>query len=249
MTLQNPPDRRALGAGLVVLLITLLVMAAAGCGTKAKESASADKAKSGSSKSVVVKFTTWTNGAWKKLTSTFTAKSTKSKSTESKGTEPSVTPKATASRTTVPKHTVSKRTASRSTASRRTVSKSSRSRVAAHHAGARKARAKSAAAASAGRHIRLVQKGCIEFDPPWTTIRVGQALTWHSHLKRKITIHVSAGAFPRTAYVVTAGGSVSTGPARKPGSYSMWSRPASCQGTPRGVHGGGPGVTIARRRG
>jgi plastocyanin len=150
-----------------------------------------------------------------------------------------------ASRRTASKHMASKSTARRSTASKRT-----RSAVAAHHASSgRSVRAKSAAAASRGGHIRLIQKGCIEFEPQWTAIRVGQSLTWHSRLKRRVTIHVTPGAFGRTAFVVGPGGTVSTGPARGVGAFSMWTKPAACQGTPRGVQGAGPGVAIVRRGG
>ena len=244
MTQQGTPGGRALNAGLVVSLIALLLLAAAGCGTKARESASAGKARSGSSKNFVSKIVAWKNATWKKLT----AKKPAPKSMASNDATPeSATPQSTEWKSTAPASPEPRSTTSKSTASKRRESKSARSRVAAHHAG--KGRAKSAATASASQSIRLIQKGCIQFDPPWTTIRVGQRLTWRSRLKRQVTIHVSAGAFDRTAYVVSAGGSVSTGPAREPGSYSMWSRPASCQGTPSGVHGTGPGVTVARGSG
>ena len=92
--------------------------------------------------------------------------------------------------------------------------------------------------------VRLTQHGCIEFEPHWTTIRVGQSLTWHSELKVPVTIHVPAGAFDRMEYVVRAGQTVSTGPARSRGTYPMWSAPGACQGIARGVQGSGPGVTV-----
>lgn len=92
--------------------------------------------------------------------------------------------------------------------------------------------------------VRLTQKGCIQVEPVWTQIRVGQSLTWHSDLELPVTIHVSPGAFEKTEYVVRAGASTSTGPARSPGSYSIWTSPAACQGVPRGVQGAGPGVTV-----
>jgi plastocyanin len=93
-------------------------------------------------------------------------------------------------------------------------------------------------------HVRLRQRGCIEFEPHWTTIRVGQSLTWHSDLKVPVTIHVPAGAFDRMEYVVRAGQTVSTGPAHSRGTYPMWTTPAACQGIARGVQGSGPGVTV-----
>src|SRR5262245_11506416 len=46
------------------------------------------------------------------------------------------------------------------------------------------------AAVPGGGSIRLVDRGCISFVPHWTTIRVGQSLTWHSELKTTVTIHV-----------------------------------------------------------
>ena len=108
--------------------------------------------------------------------------------------------------------------------------------------------------ASAGRHearstgpttrVRLTQKGCVQFEPYWTHIRVGQSLTVQSDLKSPVTMSVSAGAFDRTEYVVRAGASMSTGPARSPGSYSIWTKPTACQRAPRGVEGSGPGVTV-----
>ena len=211
------------------------------------------------------------------MTSKLTASKSKApKGTESKGTtaestapktmaSESTTPKSTASKSTVSKSTASKYTASRRAASKRTASKHAasksmarrstasrhaRSTVAAHRASSsRRVRAKSAATASLSAHIRLTQKGCIEFEPQWTAIRVGQSLTWHSRLKRRVTIHVTPGAFGRTSYVVSPGGTVNTGPARGVGAFSMWCKPAACQGTPRGVQGTGPGVTIVRRGG
>jgi len=92
--------------------------------------------------------------------------------------------------------------------------------------------------------VRLTQKGCVAFEPHWTSLGVGQSLTWHSDLKSPVTIHVSPGAFDKTEYVVRAGGSVTTGPARSPGSYSISTEPAACQSAPRGVRGSGPGVTV-----
>ncbi len=92
--------------------------------------------------------------------------------------------------------------------------------------------------------VLLTQQSCIQCEPHWATIRVGQSLTWHSEVKAPVTVHVSPGAFDRTDYVVRAGQSVTTGPARNPGSYSIWTEPAACQGFPRGPRGAGPGVTV-----
>jgi hypothetical protein len=92
--------------------------------------------------------------------------------------------------------------------------------------------------------IRLTEKGCVQLEPHWRTIRVGQSLEWRSDLASPVTIHVSSGAFDKAQFVVRPGGSVSTGPARTPGSFSIWTEPAACQGVPRGVQGSGPGVTV-----
>lgn len=99
------------------------------------------------------------------------------------------------------------------------------------------------AAASTGR-IRLTDTGCISFEPQWTTLRVGQSLTWSSDLKTPVTIHISGGAFDKTEFVVRPGGTITTGPARASGSFTIWSEPGACQGPPRGVQGSGPGVTV-----
>lgn len=107
--------------------------------------------------------------------------------------------------------------------------------------------AKPVAAVSGGGHIRLIDRGCVSFEPHWTTIRVGQSLTWHSELKKAVTIHVPPGAFERTEYVVPARGSAHTGPAQDPGDHGMWAMPAACQAAPHGVLGAGPGVTIEGR--
>ena len=82
------------------------------------------------------------------------------------------------------------------------------------------------------------------FEPHWSTIRPGQSLTWHSNLKKPITIHVPPGAFERTEYVVRPGGTTRTGPAKEPGDHAIWAMPAACQAAPHGVQGAGPGVTI-----
>lgn len=92
--------------------------------------------------------------------------------------------------------------------------------------------------------VRVRDTGCIAFEPHWTSLAVGQSLTWRSELDRPVTIHVSAGTFDRTTYVVKPGGSVTTGPARSAGSFTIWTEPAACQGPPRGVKGSGPGLTV-----
>ena len=92
--------------------------------------------------------------------------------------------------------------------------------------------------------VRLTQRGCIEFEPHWSKIRVGQSLTLHSDLKVPVTIHVPTGAFDRMEYIVRPGQTVSTGPARSRGTYPIWTAPAACQGIARGVQGSGPGVTV-----
>src|SRR5262249_30406127 len=93
--------------------------------------------------------------------------------------------------------------------------------------------------------VLLTAKGCVEFEPHWTSIQPGQSLTWRSQLKSLVTIHVSPGAFDKTEYVVRPGATVSTGAARGAGSYSIWTEPAACQTAPEGVHGSGPGLTVA----
>jgi len=103
-----------------------------------------------------------------------------------------------------------------------------------------------AAVAPAGpsNRVRLVQKGCVEFEPTWASVRMGQSLVWQSDLKSAITIHVTAGAFDRSEFLVRPGSIVSTGPARSPGTYSIWAEPTACQSAPHGVKGSGPGVVV-----
>lgn len=98
--------------------------------------------------------------------------------------------------------------------------------------------------ASRSNHVLLTDDVCVRFEPHWTTIHAGQSLTWKSALKAPVTIHVSAGAFDKTEYVVRPGATVSTGPAQSAGTYSMWTEPAACQGVSRGAQGSGPGVTV-----
>ena len=92
--------------------------------------------------------------------------------------------------------------------------------------------------------VRLTYKSCVQCEPQWASISVGQSMIWSSDLKQRVTIHVSSGAFDKTEYVVGAGATVSSGPARRSGSFSIWTEPAACQGIPRGAQGSGPGVTV-----
>jgi hypothetical protein len=98
--------------------------------------------------------------------------------------------------------------------------------------------------AGATNRVRLTQHNCIQFEPQWSDLVLGKPLTFYSALKAPVTIHVSGGAFEKTEFVVRPGATVSTGPARATGSYSMWSEPAACQGAPLGARGSGPGVTV-----
>jgi plastocyanin len=105
------------------------------------------------------------------------------------------------------------------------------------------AQSKAEPVAQAG-HVRLLQKACVQFEPQWISIGVGKSLTWDSELKAPVTIHVTAGAFSKTEFVVRPGASVNSGPARAAGDYAIWTEPAACQGAPRGARGSGPGVTV-----
>ena len=113
------------------------------------------------------------------------------------------------------------------------------------NAGVQTGAARSEAGGSgATNRVVLTQKGCVEFEPQWATVHVGQSVTWHSDLKSPVTIHVSPGGFDRLEFVVRPGTSVSSGPAKSAGSYSVWTEPAACQAAPRGVLGSGPGVQV-----
>jgi len=92
--------------------------------------------------------------------------------------------------------------------------------------------------------VVLTQRGCVQFEPQWVTVHVGQSVTWHSDLKSPVTIHVSPGGFDRSEFVVRPGANASSGPAKSTGSYSVWTEPAACQGSPRGVRGSSPGVEV-----
>jgi hypothetical protein len=92
--------------------------------------------------------------------------------------------------------------------------------------------------------IRLSQKGCVQFEPQWTNVRLGQAVTWHSDLKTPVRIYVSPGVFARASYLVRPGTTVNTGPALAPGRYAFWAEPKACRQAPRGVLLAGPGVRV-----
>jgi len=92
--------------------------------------------------------------------------------------------------------------------------------------------------------VLLTDKGCVDFQPHWVSLQAGQSLTWRSELKSAITIHVTPGAFDKAEYEIHPGASVSTGPARSAGSFTIWTDPAACQTAPHGPEGPGPGVTI-----
>lgn len=114
---------------------------------------------------------------------------------------------------------------------------------------AESARGKTAATPAAGpNHVRLIQHGCVQFEPQWASIEVGQTLTWHSELAVPVTIHVTAGAFSETEFIVRAGQSLTTGPARAPGAYAIHTEPTACQGAPLGPRGSTPGVTVTAPR-
>jgi len=100
-----------------------------------------------------------------------------------------------------------------------------------------------APAAQAG-VVRLVDKGCVQFEPHWITIAPGQTVTWVSELKAPVTVHVDAGAFNKTEFVVRPGARVTSGPAGSAKDYKVWTEPNACQGAPLGARGAGPGLTV-----
>ena len=113
-------------------------------------------------------------------------------------------------------------------------------------AGASAAKATSESATPAGEPgvVRLVDKGCVQFEPHWITIAPGQTVTWVSELKAPVTVHVDAGAFSKTAFVVSPGGRVTSGPAGTVKDYKVWTEPNACQGAPLGARGAGPGIAV-----
>jgi plastocyanin len=92
--------------------------------------------------------------------------------------------------------------------------------------------------------IILTNQRCIEFEPHWTNVAVGQSVTWHSELKSPLTVHVTPGVFDKQSFVVRPGATVTSGPARKVGEFSFWTEPAACRNTPRGGLTAGPGVVV-----
>ena len=92
--------------------------------------------------------------------------------------------------------------------------------------------------------ITLTDRRCIRFEPQWTSVRMGQSVTWHSELKSPIRIYVSPGVFAKESFLVRPGATVSTGPVRSTGRYSFWTEPSACRDAPRGVLLAGPGVRV-----
>jgi plastocyanin len=92
--------------------------------------------------------------------------------------------------------------------------------------------------------VHLVDKGCVQFEPHWVTIAPGQTVTWVSDLKAPVTVHVDAGAFNKTQFVVAPGARVTSGPAGTAKDYKVWTDPNACQGAPLGARGSGPGVAV-----
>lgn len=92
--------------------------------------------------------------------------------------------------------------------------------------------------------ITLANRRCIRFEPQWTTVYVGQSVTWHSQLKRPLRIYVSPGVFDKMSFVVRPGATVNTGPARAVGQFSFWTEPCACRDMPLGVLLPGPGVRV-----
>ena len=222
-------SRHALGmvrGGVVLGLVLCLTIIAAGCGSKAKGPATAGAEKAGAPE----KATTPSGGGAKGAKATESASKSSAKSGEkSKSTEKS-------------KAAEKSKTAAKTKSTEKT-----KSAEKVPEKPAEKPAAKPAPRASGGESIRLVDRGCISFEPHWTTIRVGQSLTWHSDLKTTVTIHVPPGAFDQTEFVVPAHGTVHSGPAQNPGDHNMWSTPGACQAAPLGVQGAGPGVTVEER--
>lgn len=100
-----------------------------------------------------------------------------------------------------------------------------------------------AAPASAG-VVRLTDKGCVQLEPHWVSVAPGQAVTWVNETKAAVTVHVDAGAFSKSQFVVQPGGRVTSGPAGPAKDYKVWTEPNACQGAPLGARGSGPGVAV-----
>lgn len=93
--------------------------------------------------------------------------------------------------------------------------------------------------------VRLVDKGCVQFEPHWVTVAPGQSITWVSELETPVTVHVDAGAFAKTQFTVRPGARVTSGPAGTAKDYKVWTEPNACQGAPLGARGAGPGIEVS----
>jgi hypothetical protein len=93
-------------------------------------------------------------------------------------------------------------------------------------------------------HVRILEKGCVQFEPRWAEIAVGSSITWTSEAKQPVTIHFPSGVFSRSEFTVPPGGSITSGSALRSGSYPLWTNPSSCQDAPLGARGSGPGVAV-----
>lgn len=102
----------------------------------------------------------------------------------------------------------------------------------------------SEAAAAGPGVVRLIDKGCVQFDPMWVSVAPGQAVTWVNETKAAVTIHVDAGAFAKAEFVVQPGERVTSGPAGPAKDYKVTCEPNACQGPPLGARGSGPGVGV-----
>lgn len=92
--------------------------------------------------------------------------------------------------------------------------------------------------------VTLTDRRCIRFEPQWTNVHVGQAVTWRSELRRPIRIYVSPGVFDKLSYLIRPGATVTTSPVRESGQFSFWTEPCACREAPRGVLMAGPGVNV-----
>ena len=92
--------------------------------------------------------------------------------------------------------------------------------------------------------VRLIDKGCVQFEPQWVSVAPGQTVTWVNETKAAVTIHVDAGAFAKATFVVQPGQRVTSGPAGPAKDYKVSSEPNACQGAPLGARGSGPGVGV-----
>lgn len=101
----------------------------------------------------------------------------------------------------------------------------------------------SSAAAGPG-VVRLMDKGCVQFEPHWVSVAPGQSVTWVNETKSAVTINVDAGAFAKTRFVVQPGARVTSGPAGSAKDYKVFAEPNACQGAPLGARGSGPGVAV-----